>query len=111
MVTIIIFIFLCIILPYPVEVTTGAIDTTGGLQYPPYEEYTISTEKPMYMVLINGGHWQVHTDIYQESVIITQEYDANFQYMIYYIPAMTIFPFIISCFLEEYYRLKSLKSK
>jgi len=110
LVTIVIFIVLTIIVPYPVKITTYAMDYSGIDCYYPTNAYYSSTEKPMYVAIINNWHWQESFDIQEESIVITQNYDADVNYLFIYMPALIFIPYLVSCFLEEYYRQKSLRS-
>ena len=105
LVTIVFCIMLVIVLPYPVKVS--AIATDG---YPIYDYDGPSTERPMYQVLLNKGHWFEELNFEKEPLVAFLIYDADLNLLYYYVPAMILIAYFFSCVLEEYYRQKSLKS-
>jgi hypothetical protein len=109
MVTFILFIVLSIIIPCPVHVTTFAASHTENGWLIDATSYEDTAFTPLIKPIINSGHWDEFTEINEENVSVWKIYEVNIPFLVVFIVGIILALYISSCFLEEYYRLKSLK--
>ena len=109
----ILFIILSLVIPCPAHLDTFAYEYGGeGLYWamPTNVGYDGSALVPLAKAIINNGEWSESTYIDNGNVMVFETYSVSDQTMMAYAIILIFLSFVASCFIEEYYRQKSLKS-